>query len=88
VKRASAILAAAVLLAACGQRGPLYLPDQAPPKKRLASAAASAASADSSPSVAPAAPVAQREAAATKPDALALPPVPPRAGQPAPTNRS
>lgn len=31
-----AILAAAsILLTACGQRGPLYLPDQSPPRKRL-----------------------------------------------------
>ena len=35
-----AALAAAVLLAlgGCGQRGPLYLPDQPPPKKRLTGA--------------------------------------------------
>ncbi|MCC7059073.1 MAG: lipoprotein [Burkholderiaceae bacterium] len=32
------LLAACTLLAACGQRGPLYLPDQAP-KKRVAPAA-------------------------------------------------
>ncbi|TXL64350.1 hypothetical protein FHP08_15260 [Zeimonas arvi] len=30
-----AALAGATLLAGCGQRGPLYLPDQPPPKKRL-----------------------------------------------------
>jgi len=30
-----AALAGATLLAGCGQRGPLYLPDQTPPKKRL-----------------------------------------------------
>ena len=32
-------LAATVMLAGCGQRGPLYLPDQAPAKKRLSSQA-------------------------------------------------
>jgi predicted small lipoprotein YifL len=30
-----AALAGATLLAGCGQRGPLYLPDQPPPKKRV-----------------------------------------------------
>jgi predicted small lipoprotein YifL len=34
-----ALLATAALLAGCGQRGPLYLPDQPPPKKRFAPAA-------------------------------------------------
>lgn len=29
------VIACCLLLAACGQTGPLYLPDQAPPKKGL-----------------------------------------------------
>ncbi len=32
-RRIAALLAAATLLAACGQRGPLYLPDSRPAKK-------------------------------------------------------
>jgi len=40
-----AALVGAVHLAGCGQRGPLYLPDQTPPEKRaLSTQAASAGS--------------------------------------------
>ena len=30
-----AVVAGVLMLGGCGQRGPLYLPDQPPPKKRL-----------------------------------------------------
>jgi predicted small lipoprotein YifL len=35
MKRLPSTLLSALLLAACGQTGPLYLPDQAPPKHGL-----------------------------------------------------
>jgi len=39
-----AALVGTVHLAGCGQRGPLYLPDQTPPKKSLSTQAAPAGS--------------------------------------------
>ena len=43
--RLAVLAALALLLAGCGQRGPLYLPGQTPPKKRLSQVAPPPASA-------------------------------------------
>ena len=59
------LMVSCVLLAACGQTGPLYLPDQAPPKRGLSLRPDTHSPADETPPpiALPAKPVAPRPAA-------------------------
>ena len=70
------------LLAACGQTGPLYLPDQAPPKKGLSIRPDTRSPAEESPTPLPL--PAKPTAAKAPPAAAASVPAPPSPASPNP----